>query len=374
MAGILDNKSRVMDFIITPEGRRQLHDGFMRVDYVSYTDKETFYEASLEKGVSDASERIFLEATSTAIDQIALETDDTGQLLTYKGSTFDRFIELRSDGTIYQGDTKVRLDAVTGSSTFASLAPKMIDNVTQNFKNQKILATTGFKTGSFVLNSERADFSITDQNPLHNGFAKEFLIPTIEPLFCQSRLAQVYNFKFLKPRWYSPGTAPSLGLVGRYEKIQNNDFQDPEDPLQVLLRFNTTEYDQDHRLAMWEDLMDGNYDDDYVVEYDYYDSSTGETYRAQAEAYWPGDWGEIPTKPNKKITFEQTSDDNNILCQFFEVDADNKKVQKLDVVDGGFVVSPNIGEGAYQIFYVGKVYTDNLGYPSFVNLFTLVFT
>ena len=87
MAGILDSKQRIMDVIITEEGRRQVATGELRIEFASFTDAHTFYEASGSAGdiASDASHRLFLEAFNRPQDQIVLETDDVGQLIPFKG-------------------------------------------------------------------------------------------------------------------------------------------------------------------------------------------------------------------------------------------------------------------------------------------------
>ena len=41
MSGILDNKSRVLDTVITTEGRRQLAEGGVDIQYVTFTDGAT---------------------------------------------------------------------------------------------------------------------------------------------------------------------------------------------------------------------------------------------------------------------------------------------------------------------------------------------
>ena len=48
MAGILNSKTRILDTILTLEGRRQLADGDFQVKYVSFTDGSSFYQASHE--------------------------------------------------------------------------------------------------------------------------------------------------------------------------------------------------------------------------------------------------------------------------------------------------------------------------------------
>ena len=48
MAGILDAKSRVVDFILTNEGRRQVRNGDLKIEYASFTDRDTFYEEEIQ--------------------------------------------------------------------------------------------------------------------------------------------------------------------------------------------------------------------------------------------------------------------------------------------------------------------------------------
>ena len=64
MAGILDSKTRIMDVIITKEGRRQMASGKLRAEFLSFTDASTFYEKSGQQGNSDPTDRVYFEATS----------------------------------------------------------------------------------------------------------------------------------------------------------------------------------------------------------------------------------------------------------------------------------------------------------------------
>ena len=83
MAGILDKKTRILDIVITPEGRRQMHDGEFKPVFASFTDNGTFYEEDIASGSSDATERIFFESYGLPIDKITFEVDDSGVLLGY---------------------------------------------------------------------------------------------------------------------------------------------------------------------------------------------------------------------------------------------------------------------------------------------------
>lgn len=95
MAGILDSKSRVIDFALTPQGRRQLAAGQLVFDRASVSDRSSFYERS-EEGAADATNRIYFETYSSTADQITLETDDSGQLLPFGGVNL-QFASLSQD-------------------------------------------------------------------------------------------------------------------------------------------------------------------------------------------------------------------------------------------------------------------------------------
>ena len=42
MAGILDNKLRIMDVAITEEGKRQISSGRLKIEFATFTDGQTF--------------------------------------------------------------------------------------------------------------------------------------------------------------------------------------------------------------------------------------------------------------------------------------------------------------------------------------------
>ena len=74
-----------MDVAITEEGRRQMASGQMQIEFVSYTDRHTFYEADTASGSVNPVNRIFLEATSLPQDKITSETDSSGNILFFAG-------------------------------------------------------------------------------------------------------------------------------------------------------------------------------------------------------------------------------------------------------------------------------------------------
>ena len=76
MAGILDQKTRVMDFILTDEGRRQIRDGDLRISFASFSDLGAFYTEESDGVASDAGARIYFEASSRHQDRTGTTTWD----------------------------------------------------------------------------------------------------------------------------------------------------------------------------------------------------------------------------------------------------------------------------------------------------------
>ena len=80
MAGILDSKTRILDFVLTDEGRRQVAKQKLNMSFASFTDGSTFYESDIASGSSDATVRLYLESLSSIRkDQISVITDDDGR-------------------------------------------------------------------------------------------------------------------------------------------------------------------------------------------------------------------------------------------------------------------------------------------------------
>lgn len=84
MSGILDSKSRIIDAIITSEGRRQLAERTFNVAYVTFTDADVAYIPDAEKGHVDPAGKIYLEAANLPQDQITFEANDEGKLIPFR--------------------------------------------------------------------------------------------------------------------------------------------------------------------------------------------------------------------------------------------------------------------------------------------------
>jgi len=84
MSGILDKKSRILDAILTVDGRRQMAEGTFEVSYVTFTDTGVSYVPDSVNGHEDPTDKLYLEACDLPQDQITFEANDAGKLLSFR--------------------------------------------------------------------------------------------------------------------------------------------------------------------------------------------------------------------------------------------------------------------------------------------------
>lgn len=318
MAGLLDSKTRILDTIITNQGRSQAASGKMKIEYVSFSDASAIYALdTLVSGGLDFTSRITFEAGNLPQDQIVYEVDDSGKLL-------GNFISEQTSytvtaGQIYlTGSEGAAGNTIASGSQFSSLSELLTRASLDNFKRLSILSSPDpiFENyNEFKIYPESVSYDLTPTKPIPKNAIQNINIDKVESLFYDKRLSHVPNFKFLPPiNKPLPGRV-NASPIGDYTNIN----QKP------ILEFS-----------------------DLAVEL------------SQLE--------KIGYK--KEIQFIETSRDNNLLCQFFEM-YDNQ-VSKLDVIDFGTFPADENGK-VKHVFFVGKVFTDGHNVSTFVNLFVLVF-
>lgn len=313
MAGILDAKTRIFDTIITEEGRKQASTGKMRIEYVSFSDASAIYALdTLVSGGLDFTSRITFEAGNLPQDQITLEADDSGRLLT-------NFITSGTQYTVAAGQILSGSNyEIVSSSQFASLFTGLLNSSLQNFRKLSILQTPNpayDNFNEFILEGNSYQYSITPTLPIPAGKMREINLDNIESLFFDKRLSHLPNFQFLPPinkPLYGDNLSEPIGI---YNKLNQASIQSYSDIAPEL-----------------EDLARNGY--------------------------------------KRTIDFLETSEQNNLFCQFFETS--NEQITKLDVIDFGQFPSTET-EPARHVFFVGKVFTDGYNITTFVNMFVLVF-
>jgi hypothetical protein len=322
MAGILNNKQRIMDTIVTLEGRRQIAAGDLQIRYVSFTDRHTFYDTSGSDGVAAAAgDRPYFEAMNRPQDQIIFETDNAGHLMPFKGGN----IEIFADGRLRYGATGSVVDSagnvVTGSyltmatgSQVIKLSKSLIATSSTNFSDQYIIATKELfsDNNKFEIEPAQMTFTLADDFPFKEGDITEANVDNIESLWQDMRLSHLPHYRYLPPT-NAPGPGMLTGsLLGDYPKF------DQSPPL--------TFQDLDTHLK---------------------------------------------TRESKVLRFTSTSIQNNIVAQMLAIAPGG--IEKLSLIDFGEFPDEDPHSPGKRVFFAGKIFKDRPGFFTFVNLFTIVY-
>ena len=227
MSGILNNKERILDSIITLEGRRQIVGGKLKIEFASFSDKFTFYESDVASGSSDASERIFFEATSLPQDQISFEADDSGRLLSFEGRNF---VKTKAGKIVVSGSF------LTDKTEFASTANKLLSSSVDNFKDLRSIGSNDFfrDDKNFVISENSVSFTITDEKPLRSDEVQSIGINKAESFFQDKRLSHIKNFKFLPPKNKKTTLDPDGSVLGEFRPLSQSEILSIEELVDSL--------------------------------------------------------------------------------------------------------------------------------------------
>ena len=318
MSGILDKKKRILDFIITEEGRNQAANGELRVHYASFSDIGAFYTEKSGSYAEDISDRLCFEVNVKPQDKLVLENPPV-----YASDRVAKQPSLRPfqtkdfkiNGTNIAraaSDGKKLTQVLTGSE-ITNLADSICSSLSQNFKDMQIIGTFDpFDDSSgFEIFPESKTFTYQEFSSRRNG---RRVRSTVDPRYCESlfqdeRLAHLPNFMYLPPvnKLSSGETSP----LGRYDNFNKK----PIDGLRGLM-----------------DRLVGK---DYV-----------------------------------EFDFEETSRENNVLIQPIEFREDG--IKKLAIVDFGEFQDGDPESPGKRVFFVGKIYADSQGNSTYINIFTII--
>lgn len=322
--GILDSKTRVLDTIVTLEGRRQLINGGLRVRYVSFTDGATFYKQDLASGSADASTRLFLEASQLPQDQVTFLSDDKGRLLPFNSSFDFRVKDSQLIGYSYPSLTSTLLSGaispaniLSGSELFVS-GNMLLSSSLTNFQRMYSIGTHDriFEDNMFELGPTDATFVVTNNSPVSDISKQAVNVNQLESVFNDPRFSHMPNFKYLPPINKRSNIKDRETLLGNYPPWGSSQS----------LNFDTLR----NELKYFEDKG-------YV----------------------------------RSITFDPTSSTNRLVIQFFELGTNT--LSKLDIVDFGSYSTGDVDHTNAHVFFAGKVIIDELGTQTFIHIFTLVF-
>ena len=311
MAGILDKKTRFVDTFLTDQGRHELAKGELRFSFGVFSDYATYYDTSVDDpaAIADSSKRIQFEVANRPQDLVIPEYDADGGML-YPAGDFD----------IVNGQLKVLTGsgALLSGDQLVSSASTAISDAINSFVDmmplrteEAVTATTGFE-----LSLSSKTFEINSEKPLSKQHPKTLQLENAESLWQDKKLTHVRNFQFLPPKNKTSGQQ-----LRDYPKIQQPEPQ--------------------------------SYDD----------------LRAELDGTGVGGWSGVGDPA--EIKFDKTSPTNNLVCQVWEVTSSS--MTKLRMIDfGEFADSDPFSPGKH-VFFLGKLFDDDTGDKTFLNLFTVVF-
>ena len=198
MAGILDPKTRVMDFMLTELGRVQASQSELNVAYATLSDRAAFYSSGSIQGVADdASERIYFEASSSPYDMITVEVDFDGQIKPFRADEFS-----------IRGGTVVTASAFVGNTTtldrgeIIQASSKILSSITSSLDNTQYIRTSDLftKDSDFEAEPKNLFFSFNDDPDLPPSGKDVVSVENMDSLFQDEKLAHLPNFRFLPPR------------------------------------------------------------------------------------------------------------------------------------------------------------------------------
>lgn len=322
MAGILDKKTRVMDFILTDEGRRQMRDGGLRLSFASFTDSGAFYEEESGGVASNANSRIYFEPSSKHQDRIIVESS-RGSMLDFSITSASGSYDLKGYQISFMTESlgaPIKI-ALSGSEPLEA-SDDILLGITQNFTDNQIIATEdifSYRQG-FNLSCDRITFNANSSSPINtwNYIAQDdtFRPPTLasfDATVFDRRFAHFPNYKFLPPVNKS-GTGQFSGRVmGQYARLNQ-----PE-----------------------------------ILSYD----------RLKQE---------LRGKQSHEIKLDPTSRDNNIIIQPFEFGTGpDGLVKKLTIIDYGVFPNDRGTAAGVHVFFLGKMLKSKDGSMKYFNIFTL---
>lgn len=321
MAGILDKKQRILDFIITEEGRNQAANGELRVHFASFSDLGVFYTEKSGSFAEDISDRIHFEVNVKPQDSLVLEnppvhaTDRIAKQPVLKPFRSKDFTIRGTNIAKSAADGKKLSQVLTGSA-IPTLANSICSSLSQNFKDMQII-------GTFDPFDDSSDFEIFPESKVFEYTAATrrkwgrlrpawTKVTTCESLFQDSRLSHLPNYQYLPP----VNKNTSANSAGNIRLGEYHNFSKPG-------------------LSSYKELMNELEGKDYV-----------------------------------DFRFEETSRDNNVIIQ--PIEFQNDGIKKLAIIDFGEFVDDDLDSPGKHVFFVGKIYADSNGNSTYINIFTVV--
>jgi hypothetical protein len=217
--GILDPNTRIVDTILTVEGRRQLAHGGLDVAFYTFDDAGVIYDDDGHGVVDDAARRLAIEACQLPQDTLVSDANELGELLS---SISGSITIIGGRAFNASGSATVAVTPADDDAIIASLDPS-----TALRFNSSLHTVSAIDAGAFELKPAAIKFAIMNDAPLAQ---REQLadVDHIDPFFADPTLAHIINFAYLPP------INPDGTQLGNYQPIGPVDPPSDDDITQLI--------------------------------------------------------------------------------------------------------------------------------------------
>lgn len=134
MAGILDRKNRIIDFILTPEGYKQmsLHD--IRFKYATFSDNSSIYHSDKNNVFLSGTHNFRFETSHNSKDLVNPEIDLN------RGGFYNLDLSTEDNSSFFAYDI---LNLNDNTQTFLTASTSLYKRIEDNLREKNILLTTG---------------------------------------------------------------------------------------------------------------------------------------------------------------------------------------------------------------------------------------
>ena len=200
MSGVLDNKKRVLDVILTELGRDQMNRGEFEVSFVTFSDKGCQYVDDGTGVASSILDNLYFEAYSSPTDEIIPEIDNEGDFVLTKKVSPTLTV---NNGILYeqQEEGYKQVDGFANISSFTNIT-------TKRWSGLQILRTE----------SDLADFT-TDRESFTLDFEEKQVpsaVDNLKPLLVDPRFVGNINTMYLPPVSDQLGTLSPMRAYNRF--------------------------------------------------------------------------------------------------------------------------------------------------------------
>jgi hypothetical protein len=211
MAGILDSRSRIVDFILTGEGKKDLAAGKLNISFATFTDSGTYYVSSSSGVRTPMPSSFTFEAYASAGDIITLERDFNGVLIppaVTEGAT-TTFISSGSSDSRFQtfdktvlrtGEILDAMSLIKSDLTFENFDSSIVQN-----RDNLSVSVADYVYGSETVNLSEVAYVFTD-NRFSNFNSFKYMPPVVEnssgdsQVFSFYGIPQLFSFTAFNPQ------------------------------------------------------------------------------------------------------------------------------------------------------------------------------